>query len=88
MLETMEDRITRLLLDHAQCAPAARPLPSDLSIRKDLAVESLSMVAVLVELGAELDVDVSESGVDLGRVDTVGDLVAVGRELAASRPPP
>jgi acyl carrier protein len=85
-METMPDRVTRLLLQHAQTVPGERPLPPALSIRNELAVESLSLVSVLVDLGAELDVDVTESGVELSRIQTVGDLIAVGNELAASRP--
>jgi hypothetical protein len=85
MTETMPDRVTRLLLQHAQSVPAERPLPTALSIRNELAVESLSLVSVLVDLGAELEVDVTESGVELSRIQTVGDLIAVGNELMATR---
>jgi hypothetical protein len=84
--ETMPDRVTRLLLQHAQSVPVARPLPAALSIRNELAVESLSLVSVLVDLGAELEVDVTESGVELSRIQTVGDLIAVGNELLAQSP--
>jgi acyl carrier protein len=84
MSETMEERITQLLLDHAQNVPPERPFPPGLSIRKDLAVESLSLVSVIVQLGMDLDVDVSESGIDLGALETVGDLVAAARALAAA----
>jgi len=48
-------------------------------------VESLSLVSVLVDLGAELEVDVIESGLDLGRIQTVGDLITIGNELVAAR---
>jgi acyl carrier protein len=82
MAETMEERITRLLLDHAQNVPAERPFPLGLSIRKDLAVESLSLVTVTLNLGEELGIDVVEAGIELGGLDTVGDLVAVGNGLA------
>jgi hypothetical protein len=83
MPETMEDRITRLLLDHAHNAPRARPLPLHLSIRKDLAVESLSLVAVALALGDELEVDVLSAGVELGSLDTVGDLLNMAHRLAS-----
>jgi hypothetical protein len=81
MAESMEERITRLLLEHAQNVPAERPFPLGLSIRKDLAVESLSLVAVTLALGEELNVDIVESGIELGGLDTVGDLVVVARGL-------
>jgi acyl carrier protein len=85
MPESMDDRITRLLLEHAQNAPLARPLPRELSIRKDLAVESLSLVAVTLALGDELAVDVVESGLELGTIDTVGDLVDVAQRLSVKQ---
>jgi hypothetical protein len=69
------------LLDYARIVPAARPFPPDLSIRKDLEVESLALVSVAIRLGDELNADVIEAGIELGTLDTVGDLVAVGRGL-------
>jgi acyl carrier protein len=84
MAETMEERVTRLLLEHAQNVPAERPFPARLSIRKDLAVESLSLVAVTLALGDELNVDVTEVNIDFGGIETVGDLVNVARALAQS----
>jgi len=87
MAETMEDRVTRLLLDHAQTSPAERPLPSALSLRKDLAVESLSLVAITLRLGEELGVDVLESGIELGGIETVGDLITIAHQLAPEGEP-
>ena len=84
MRERVEDRITRLLLEHAQNVPDTRPFPLGLSIRKDLAVESLSLVSVALKLGDELGVDVIEAGVELGTLETVGDLVAIARRLDGS----
>jgi acyl carrier protein len=78
----MEDRVTRLLLEHARNVPGERPLSPALSLRQDLAIESLSLVAVALRLGDELDVDVVESGIELGDVKTVGDLLTVARGLA------
>lgn len=88
MVETMEERVTRLLLEHAQNIPVERPFPLSLSIRKDLAVESLSLVAVTLSLGEELEIDVTEAGIELGGLDTVGDLVLIARELAKTSPNP
>jgi hypothetical protein len=80
--DTMATLVTDLLLEHAQNVPSQRPFPGALSIRKDLAVESLSLVAVTLRLGEELNVDVLEAGIELGGLDTVDDLVAVARRLA------
>src|SRR5262249_37427229 len=87
MVETMEERITRLLIEYAQNVPRERPFPPALSIRKDLAVESLSLVAVTLSLGEELGIDATETGIDFGQLDTVGDLIAVGQELVRAAAP-
>jgi len=79
MLETL---VTELLLEHAQNVPPQRPFPRALSIRKDLAVESLSLVAVTLRLGEELNVDVLDANIEMGGLDTVGDLLTIARELA------
>ena len=84
-MKTMSELITRLLLQHTHSEDMVGALAPDLSIRDELGVESLSLVSVLVELGAELEVDITESGVELARLQTVGDLIALGDELRAIR---
>jgi len=79
--ETIEEKITRLLLEYAQNTVPERPLPPALSLRADLAIESLSLVSVALRLGEELSVDIVESGLELGRLDTVGDLIAAAHAL-------
>lgn len=81
--ESYEDLITRLVVEYAQSVPSERPLGAGLSLRRDLAVESLSLVALALRLGEELGIDVVESGIELGKLDTVGDLVAMARALAS-----
>jgi acyl carrier protein len=87
MSESMEERVTRLLLEHAQNVPEERPLPLGLSIRRDLAVESLSLVSVTITLGDELGVDVIDAGIELGNLETVGDLVGLGHGLVSRLAP-
>jgi len=84
MAETMAERVTRLLLEHAQNVPAQRPLPLGLSIRKDLAVESLSLVTVTLALGDELGVDVTSIEIDFSSLTTVGDMVRIAHDIAGS----
>jgi hypothetical protein len=80
--DTLEETVGRLLLQYAQCPPLPLPLPPALALRREMAIESLSLVAVLLRLGDELGVDVTEAGIDLGTVETVGDLVALARRIA------
>jgi acyl carrier protein len=79
--ETLEARVERLVLEYAPNVPP-RPLAIQLSLREDLAIESLSLVSLTVRLGDELGVDVLDAGLDLGEMKTVADLLNVARELA------
>jgi acyl carrier protein len=79
--ETLEACVERLVLEYAQSVPAELPLGSQLSLRNDLAIESLSLVSLALRLGGELGVDIVEQGVELGKLSTVGDLLDVARTL-------
>ena len=79
--ESLETCVERLVLEYAQSAPAERPLQAGLSLRNDLAIESLSLVSLALRLGGELGVDIVEEGVELGQLSTVGDLLNVARTL-------
>jgi acyl carrier protein len=83
--ETPESRVERLVLEYAQSVPAERPLDLRLSLRDDLAIESLSLVSLTVRLGDELGVDVVELDLELGNVRTLGDLVSVAQTLMQSK---
>ena len=77
----MEACVERLVLEYAQSSPAELPLEPRLSLRNDLAIESLSLVSLALRLGGELGVDIVEQGVELGKLSTVGDLLDVARVL-------
>jgi hypothetical protein len=82
-METMSERVVRLLSRYAPSGALGHPLPPGLSIRQGLAIDSLSLVSILVALGEELAVDIAESGIELSGIQTVGDLVRLGDDLAA-----
>jgi acyl carrier protein len=79
--ETTEARVERLVLEYAQSVPTARPLDGKLSLRDDLAIESLSLVSLTLRIGDEMGVDVMEVGLELGNLKTVGDLVRIAQTL-------
>ena len=79
--ETVESCVERLVLEYAQSVPSERPLRPSLSLRNDLAIESLALVSLALRLGGELGVDIVEQGVELGKLSTVGDLLDVARAL-------
>ena len=80
--ESAQSRVERLVLEYAQSVPAVRPLDARLSLRNDLAIESMSLVSLTLRLGDELGVDVVELGLELGDVKTLGDLVGVANTIS------
>jgi len=77
----VESCVERLVLEYAQSVPSERPLRPSLSLRNDLAIESLALVSLALRLGGELGVDIVEQGVELGRLSTLGDLLNAARTL-------
>ena len=76
----MEELVEGLILTYAMSTPTL-PLSPSLSLRRDLSIDSLSLVSLTLRLGDELHVDLVALGLDLGRLDTVGDLVELARTL-------
>ncbi len=77
---SLEERIINLVLEYAQTVPSGPVLPG-MSLRRDLSVDSLSLVSLTLRLGDELCVDLVQRGFDLSRLDTGGDLIAFGRAV-------
>jgi acyl carrier protein len=78
--DALEGWVERLLAEYAQ-TPIKGPLPPGLSLRDDLAIESLSLVSLVVRLGDELGVDAADESLELQDLATVGDLLALARRL-------
>lgn len=81
----VDARVTALVLEYSQSPPPG-PLAPDASLRRDLGVDSLSLVSVVVALGDHFGIDLVEFGADLSRLETVADLIALGRALARASP--
>jgi acyl carrier protein len=80
--ESLEQRVTRLVVEYAQTPPPGpSPLDPMLTLRGDLAIDSLALVSLAIRLGEEFGVDIVESGVEFGQLQTVGDLTAIARKL-------
>lgn len=76
------DRVASVLAEYVAVMPANRPLPAVLSLRQDLALESLALVSILIRLGNEFGIDIGDQEFDLGNLDTVGDLADLVEKLA------
>ena len=83
-VQQVDEWLPRLLGEYAQ-RPVAAPLDARLSLRDDLAIESLSLVSLVVRLGDKLGVDAADDSLDLAGLKTVGDLVTLAHRLEAAR---
>jgi acyl carrier protein len=85
----LEVRIGAILLEYAQAAPTGRPLEPSMSLRNDRAIESLSLVSVVLRIGDEFGVDIASQGdeLELSRFETVGDMLRLARQLQDSMIP-
>jgi len=81
MAESIEDHTRRLVLEYAQKIPDQRPLPLEKSLRTDLEIESLPLISLAIQLGDEFGIDLTDEGLDLSKLETVGDLVVLVRTL-------
>jgi acyl carrier protein len=77
--------VVSVLAEYAQKA-LPTPVSPRLSLRDDLAVESLSLVSLVVRLGDELGVDAADAGLELDGLVTVGDLLALAHRLEQRAP--
>lgn len=77
--------VERLVREYAQGLAPERPLDAHLSLKNDLAIESLSLVSLTLRLGDELGVDVAEMGLELGDVKTLGDLQNIAITISRSK---
>ena len=86
MSESVESKITDLVLEYALHAPADRPLRSEFSLRDEIGLDSFSLVSLMLRLGEEFNVDLAEEstrlGIDLGSISTFGDLVRLGHAFS------
>lgn len=84
--ESVESKITELVLEYALHPPAERPLGPGLSLRDDIGLDSFSLVSLMLRLGEEFNVDLAEEstrlGINLGEIATFGDLVRLGQAFS------
>lgn len=78
----MEERIHAILAEYGGGEAVVLPLNRSLHLRSDLAIESYSLVSIIVRLSDELGVDAASVELELHRLETVGDLIRLGESLA------
>lgn len=78
------DRVSNVLTEYAPAMLANRPIAEGLSLRRDLELDSLALVSVLVRLGDGFGIEMSDQEFDLADIETVGDLATLVEQLALS----
>ena len=81
MEPSLEDRVSEILIEYARTAPKTVPLTSEVSLRDDLAIESLSLVSVVLRFEDDFGLEIVDSAPDLNSLRTVGDVVNLVRTL-------
>jgi acyl carrier protein len=76
------DQLASVLAEYVPVMPTNRPLAEELSLRQDLALDSLALVSVLVRLGDDFGIDVADHDFELAGIETVGDLHDLLKQLA------
>ncbi len=81
--QQLTERVHELVLEYAGRIPPGGAALGPLSLRKDLEIDSLSLVSLTLRVGEACGVDIVELGLDLdlGSLETVADLVKVGQKL-------
>lgn len=78
--ESVDQYVEQLVREYAQSVPNG-PLARTVSLKDELAIESLALVSIAVRLAGDFGVDVTDFGLELGSLKTFGDLVEVAQSL-------
>ena len=78
---SIENRISAMLAEFAQATSQTIPYDSSLLLRDSLGVESLALVSVILRMGDEFEVDITDSAMELNSITTVGDLYSLAHKL-------
>jgi acyl carrier protein len=78
--KSIENSICDILSEYSESF-ARGDLNLSLSLRDDLAIDSLTFVSIVLRLEDAFKVDLIEKGFQLHTMKTVGDLVELGRSL-------
>jgi acyl carrier protein len=77
--------VTKLIGEVVPWRVARRGVSSASALGADLGIDSLGKVMLAFRLSEELDLDFEEQDVDLGRIETVGDVQATVKLLLQTR---
>src|SRR5689334_15679614 len=75
-----EDRVQWLIRDAAGLA-AREPLRAETLLHADLGIESLQLALLMFRFEDEFGIDLAAAGIDIGVIQTVGDVLRTAKEL-------
>ncbi len=82
----IESRISQLLSEYAQTQKSYFSkkglLKGELSLKGHLSLDSFSLVSILLRLGDELNIDLSQFDLALQKIETVGDVLQLAQKLS------
>ena len=78
---SIEYRISTILAKFVQTTSQNFPYEDSLSLRDSLGLESLALVSVILGIGDEFEVDVTDFAMELNSIATVGDLYSLSYKL-------
>jgi acyl carrier protein len=79
--DKIETTVLRLLREALPARSAKMEILPEMSLQKDLAMDSLALVAFAVRLGEEFDIDLNQFADSIGDTRTVGDVLLAARRI-------
>ena len=79
--DSTETTVLELLREVLPADSAKMELLPDMSLQKDLAIDSLALLAFAVRLGEEFEFDLNEFADRIGDTRTVNDLIATAKHV-------
>ena len=78
---TIETAILKLLREALPARSAKMEILPEMSLQKDLAMDSLALVAFAVRLGEEFDIDLMQFADRIGETRTVNDVIVMAKSI-------
>ena len=78
---TIETAIVKLLREALPARSAKMEIRPEMSLQKDLAMDSLALVAFAVRLGEEFDIDLMQFADRIGDTRTVHDVIVTAKHI-------
>ena len=79
--DRLKERIIAIIKEAVPSSFSRIPIQPSAHLRRDLGIDSLSLVSMVYRFEEELGVDLSEASVPLTEVRTVQDIIVVASEL-------